>query len=441
MASAPSISKTILSFAVLAAALLLFGATQASAADRGFVSTGDISKVNLQVHNGLVAPSDSDGDQFEVTVINYNSFAVNGKLAFYAVGKDGEATGKPLASGGFQLPADGPTTAILLPSSKLEKLWKNKKFKSIPVRAKIALWTNGFTKLGKAEGKYTIVRKLKGNKGAANTTPTLVNSAYTVKEGATLTVPQTGLLTYATDPDYDHLYLKVTQRPKNFKTFNIGADGLFSYVGAANFSGTDTFTYQVFDGTSYSAPATVTITVTPKAPTIAAIADQKINGGDQASAQTVATKSFVSSSIPVTYSFTGTPPTGATIDGATGVITVPSGTVTAGTYNLTLKAQNTAGSTTKAFKLIVKAGKIGSLSALTVVEDTIITPYATAGGFTASAGATYSANGLPTGLSIDNTTGEITGAAPDPGTGSATITITDANGTATQTLAWTIEVD
>lgn len=438
MASAPLINRSprVLA-AIFTAVIALFaiGAANASAKDKGWTTSGPLGNVVLQVHNGLIAPDDSSGEQFQISVINYNSVAVNGKISLYATNKKGKAIGKPLAFGGFQLPTNGPSTAILLPSEKLEKIWKDKSVKSIPVRAKVALWTNGYTSVGKAEGRYTIVRKLKGAKGAANTLPTGVNSSLTVKEGATLSG---ALLKNVTDPDGDHLYLRVTQRPAHLKTFTIGADGLFTYVGAANFSGSDSFVYDIFDGTGYSAPVTVSITVTPKAPTIAAIADQKVNGGDQAGAQTIATKSFVSSSLTVTYSLTGTPPSGATINSSTGVITVPAGTVTAGSYSVTLKAENAAGASTKAFKIIVKPGKIGSLTAASWVQSAPITTYATAGGFTAASGATYSATDLPAGVSINTSTGELTGTPTAAGSGTATITITDANGTATQSLAWTV---
>jgi VCBS repeat-containing protein len=40
-------------------------------------------------------------------------------------------------------------------------------------------------------------------------------------------------------------------------------DGSFTYTPAANFNGTDSFTYQVNDGTLASNVATVTLTVTP----------------------------------------------------------------------------------------------------------------------------------------------------------------------------------
>ncbi|MEJ0061046.1 MAG: cadherin-like domain-containing protein [Terricaulis sp.] len=46
-------------------------------------------------------------------------------------------------------------------------------------------------------------------------------------------------------------------------TLSLTSNGRFTYSPAANFSGTDTFTYRASDGTNQSAPATVTITVRP----------------------------------------------------------------------------------------------------------------------------------------------------------------------------------
>jgi hypothetical protein len=435
MAFAPTktnTSRLVAALLAVFAVALIAGAGQASAADHGWAPTGDLQGVYLQVHNGLIAPDSSDADQFQVSVINYNSVAVNGKLSLYVVGKNGKTKGKAVAEGGFQLPADGPTTAILLPTDKLTAQIRSGKFKPLKVRAKVALWTNGFTKLGKAEGNYTIVKKLKGAKGAANTLPTQASFGYAVKEGATLSGPIYSLLSSATDADYDHIYLRVTQRPTHFKTFTIGADGVFTYVGAANFAGTD--------GTGYSAPVTVTITVNPKVPTISTIPDQKINGGDQGAAQTFSLKSLVAGSGTITYGFTGSPPLGATINATSGVVSVPAASpLVAGTYSFTLSAQNAAGTSTKGFKIIVKPGKVGTISDQSNDDSGAITPLATAANFTASAGATYSATGLPAGLSIDPATGIISGTPTVVGgPSSVVVTITDANGTATQPFGWTI---
>ncbi len=46
-------------------------------------------------------------------------------------------------------------------------------------------------------------------------------------------------------------------------TLSLGADGAFGYSPDANFAGTDSFTYEANDGSTTSAPATVTISVSP----------------------------------------------------------------------------------------------------------------------------------------------------------------------------------
>jgi hypothetical protein len=50
-------------------------------------------------------------------------------------------------------------------------------------------------------------------------------------------------------------------------TLQLNLDGSFTYTPNTNYYGTDSFQYEVFDGTSYSSPATVTLTVTQDLPT------------------------------------------------------------------------------------------------------------------------------------------------------------------------------
>jgi VCBS repeat-containing protein len=64
-----------------------------------------------------------------------------------------------------------------------------------------------------------------------------------------------------TDPNADPLTAFIDTAPIR-GTLTLEADGSFIYVAAADYTGTDTFTYQVDDGVSVSAPATVTITIT-----------------------------------------------------------------------------------------------------------------------------------------------------------------------------------
>ncbi|SER06606.1 RHS repeat-associated core domain-containing protein [Nitrosomonas sp. Nm51] len=85
--------------------------------------------------------------------------------------------------------------------------------------------------------------------------------AYSVANGATLTVNVIdGVLTNDTDAEGDALTAAVVDEPSQ-GVLNLNADGSFTYTPNAGFAGTDTFTYRAFDGTDFSVPATVSITV------------------------------------------------------------------------------------------------------------------------------------------------------------------------------------
>jgi ELWxxDGT repeat protein/VCBS repeat-containing protein len=90
-----------------------------------------------------------------------------------------------------------------------------------------------------------------------DTTP----DTYTVNEDGTLTVNDAnGVLANDEDPDSDTLTVSLGTSTTN-GTLALNANGSFVYTPNANFSGTDTFTYRVNDGTTTSDPVTVTITV------------------------------------------------------------------------------------------------------------------------------------------------------------------------------------
>jgi len=65
-----------------------------------------------------------------------------------------------------------------------------------------------------------------------------------------------------TDIEPDYLTTHVVTGPAN-GTLVLNPDGTLRYVPNVGFSGTDSFTYRVFDGALYSDPTTTTITVTP----------------------------------------------------------------------------------------------------------------------------------------------------------------------------------
>jgi VCBS repeat-containing protein len=94
---------------------------------------------------------------------------------------------------------------------------------------------------------------------SANDPPSANPDSYNGSEDLVLTVAAaSGVLANDTDVEGDALSVTlVSTTSKGLLTLN--ADGSFSYVPVLNFSGTDSFTYLVLDGTDSSGPITVTI--------------------------------------------------------------------------------------------------------------------------------------------------------------------------------------
>lgn len=120
-----------------------------------------------------------------------------------------------------------------------------------------------------------------------NEAPVANDDNYTTNEDTPLTVPfGTGILANNdVDPDAGTtLTAQQVAGPSN-GTLTLNADGSFAYTPNANFNGTDSFTYQAFDGALPSNIATVTITVRAvnDAPTLNPIGNLSIveNAGPQ----------------------------------------------------------------------------------------------------------------------------------------------------------------
>ena len=96
---------------------------------------------------------------------------------------------------------------------------------------------------------------------SSNDVPVAVNDAYTTAEDTALTVPLPGVLTNDTDLD-GSLLTAILVTPPTYGTLTLSTNGSFLYVPATNFNGSDSFTYVANDGTTSSAPAIVTLTVT-----------------------------------------------------------------------------------------------------------------------------------------------------------------------------------
>ena len=192
-------------------------------------------------------------------------------------------------------------------------------------------------------------------------------------------------------------------------------------VLSATFTPTDAADYQ-------SVSATTTVTVVQATPVISSAGTATAQVGQPFTYQ------ITGINHPVTFTASGLP-SGLTVDTTTGAIT---GTPTApGTSNATISATN--------------AGGTGiSTLAITVLPATPVITSATAANAQSGAAFTYqitatntptgfTASGLPAGLSVDATTGAITGTPSASGASTVTITATSTGGTGSATLALTVD--
>jgi VCBS repeat-containing protein len=93
--------------------------------------------------------------------------------------------------------------------------------------------------------------------------PVAANDAYTVNEGATLTVPAPGVVGNDTNVVGTPLTASLVSGPAQ-ATFTLNPDGSFTYTHNGSETVTDTFTYRINDTRLTSNVATVTITITPQ---------------------------------------------------------------------------------------------------------------------------------------------------------------------------------
>ncbi len=113
-----------------------------------------------------------------------------------------------------------------------------------------------------------------------NAPPVAANDSYSVPEGTQRVVSAPGVLANDTDPEGAPLTAMLVDDADD-GTLTLNANGSFSYTPRAGFAGTDAFRYQAHDGSSPSAPATVTITVTEVNDPPIAAADSYTTGENQ----------------------------------------------------------------------------------------------------------------------------------------------------------------
>ncbi len=105
-----------------------------------------------------------------------------------------------------------------------------------------------------------------------NMPPVAVADSYSTNEDTVLTVVAPGVLSNDSDGDSDPM-TAVLVTGVSHGTLTLNANGGFTYEPAANFDGTDTFTYKANDGAADSSSVTVTITVNPVNDAPVAVAD------------------------------------------------------------------------------------------------------------------------------------------------------------------------
>ncbi len=109
-----------------------------------------------------------------------------------------------------------------------------------------------------ASGETTVTISVIG----VNDAPVARPDAYTVAEDTTLLIGAPGVMANDSDVDGDALQVRLAERPQHGEVALL-ADGTFEYAPDANYNGTDTFTYDLSDGSEVFLGTTVTITITP----------------------------------------------------------------------------------------------------------------------------------------------------------------------------------
>jgi hypothetical protein len=281
---------------------------------------------------------------------------------------------------------------------------------------------------------------------ADTTPPGFTNPGpQTNNEGDAL--PASGLATYPVDADPGSITDVVNGQHTLPTGLTIDPNtGVITGTIGKYAAGTYTVTISATDGTGNTGSIQFTWTVNDTTPPGFSIGNQANNEGYTIPSPGLATNPVDADPGSITDVVNGqhTLPTGLTINSTTGVITGTIGKYAAGTYTVTISATDGTGNT-------------GSTQFTWTVNDTTAPTLSNPGNQSNNEGdpvnlqiraqdaETFSATGLPTGLSIDANTGLISGTI-DPyaaGTYNVTVTVTDTDNTTSSNSAsvqftWTV---
>lgn len=218
----------------------------------------------------------------------------------------------------------------------------------------------------KADEKRELVRRT-----LKNQSPTAVNDTATVISGNSVLV---NVLANDTDPENDTLALVSFTQPTHGAVVRIGNQ--LQYTPTAGYTGTDSFTYVMTDGTTNASPATVNITVNPvpnTAPTAIGFSPVSLTAGSLSVGQNVGTLTCTDAeSATCTYVLSAQSTAGAFAVASNGAVTVANAGLTAGTHTITVVATDAGGlPRTETKNIVVSAAPVDRAEVVTLPTPTI----------------------------------------------------------------------
>ncbi|WP_428628510.1 Ig-like domain-containing protein [Sphingopyxis sp.] len=279
-----------------------------------------------------------------------------------------------------------------------------------------------------------------------NDPPVAANDVASTNEDTPVRI---GVLGNDTDLDGDPLVVSAASAANGTVVRN--ADGTITYTPNANFNGTDTITYTISDGKGGFSTATVTVTVAPVNDPPVAVDDSARTNEDVPVTIGVLTNDSDVDGDPLTIT-AASAANGTVVRNANGTITYTPNANFNGTDTITYSISDGKGGFATATVTVtvdpVNDGPIATPPLNGQVSvDGAATSVTTANNFVDPDGdaLTYSATGLPPGLTINATTGVISGtidrsaSQANGGTYNVVVTATDPSGaSATSPFAWTV---
>ncbi|MFA6216025.1 MAG: putative Ig domain-containing protein, partial [Candidatus Omnitrophota bacterium] len=257
----------------------------------------------------------------------------------------------------------------------------------------------------------------------------------TVNENVNLSFTVSGA-----DADGDALTYSATGLPTG-STFNT-ASGAFSWTSSYSQSGSYGVVFTISDGNSGTDSETITITVADmnRAPVLSAIGNKTVNENVNLSFTLSATDA---DNDTLTYSATGLP-TGATLNSTTGAFTWTPSYSQSGSHAVTFSVSDgNGGSDSEA--ITISVGNVNRPPVLAIVgnksvAENVNLAFSLSGSDPDNDTLTYSATGLPTGATLNSSTGAFSWTPSYSQSGSHAVTFLVSDGTVTDSEAITITV-